>query len=104
MKKLLFGLALLLAVPAQARITTILTLPAGSDTEIQFNDSGLFGSSGTFTYDKATDLLTVSSITLTNITWGDGTIQTSSPTASILLARLSISTLMVLRVSCTTVP
>jgi hypothetical protein len=33
--------------------------PAGSDTYVQFNDGGSFGGESTFTYDKATNKLTV---------------------------------------------
>lgn len=72
-----------------ARITSLITFPAGNDTEIQFNNSGVFGSSGTFTYNKTTDKLSVSSATLTyleissvtgiaQLVFDDGTIQTTA--------------------------
>jgi hypothetical protein len=35
------------------------TNPAGSNTQVQFNDAGAFGAESTFTYDKTTDVLTV---------------------------------------------
>ena len=61
MRKYLFlVLGLLFASPSSARITSLLTLPAGEDTEVQFNDDGVFGSSTTFTYQKSLSLLTVS--------------------------------------------
>lgn len=37
---------------------------AGSDTEIQFNDGGKFGTDSDFTYDKATQSLTIPNINL----------------------------------------
>ena len=38
--------------------------PAGSDTEIQFNDGGQFGTDSDFSYDKATQTLSVPNINL----------------------------------------
>ena len=35
------------------------TNPAGANTQVQFNDQGSFGAESNFTYDKATDVLTV---------------------------------------------
>ncbi len=69
MKNLLFSVFLtaFLATTSFARITSIITFPAGSNTGVQFNDNGVFGSSGTFTYTKADDLLSLSSMTLTYI-------------------------------------
>ena len=37
--------------------TTVSATPAGSNTEIQFNDGGSFGSTDAFTFDKATNTL-----------------------------------------------
>jgi hypothetical protein len=36
--------------------------PAGSNTQVQFNDNGVFGAVSTFTYDKLTDTLTVGNL------------------------------------------
>mgnify|MGYP001032611518 CR=1 FL=1 len=54
------------------------TNPAGSNTQVQFNDQGSFGAEPNFTYDKATDVLTadhfsgeggnLSNIQLANVT------------------------------------
>lgn len=44
--------------------------PGGSDTEVQFNDSGAFGGDAELTYDKTTDILsvnTISSLAATNL-------------------------------------
>jgi hypothetical protein len=38
--------------------------PAGSNTYVQFNDSGSFGASSTFSFEKATNTLSVQNITL----------------------------------------
>lgn len=35
------------------------TAPAGADTNVQFNDGGVFGAEADFTYDKTTNLLNV---------------------------------------------
>ena len=35
------------------------TVPAGSNTQVQFNDNGIFGGDAGLTFDKTTDLLTV---------------------------------------------
>ncbi len=64
-KALLLASLLFLTAPLSARITSILTFPSGSDTAVQFNDGGFFGSSTTFTYTKADDLLSLSSMTIT---------------------------------------
>ena len=39
--------------------------PGGSDTQVQFNDSGSFAGDSGFTYNKTTDTLTVGSVTTT---------------------------------------
>jgi hypothetical protein len=41
-----------------------LLVPAGSDTEVQFNDGNLFGADSTFTFNKATDTLTAGGMTV----------------------------------------
>ncbi|GAJ24337.1 unnamed protein product, partial [marine sediment metagenome] len=38
--------------------------PAGNDTEVQFNDGLIFGSDSTYTFNKATDTLTVGCATI----------------------------------------
>jgi len=40
--------------------------PAGSNTQVQFNDSGAFGGDAGFTYDKTTDTATLGNLSLTN--------------------------------------
>jgi hypothetical protein len=55
--------------------------PAGLDTEIQFNDSGILGSSANLTFDKLTGLFKTGNVTAntvatrTYIQFGDGTRQ-----------------------------
>ena len=55
--------------------------PAGLDTEIQFNDSGVLGSSNKLTFNKTTGLLQTTNVTASNVTtqtfiqFGDGTKQ-----------------------------
>lgn len=62
-----------------ATVTTYRTPPAGSNRQIQFNDSGVFGSSGTFTFNKSTNNLTVSTVTIGNkIVFPDATVQTTA--------------------------
>ena len=43
-----------------------LLVPAGSDTEVQYNDGGLFGGDATMTFNDATKVLTVQEIAVTN--------------------------------------
>lgn len=43
--------------------------PGGSDTQVQFNDSGAFGGDAGLTYNKTTDVLTVGSIVETTPTY-----------------------------------
>lgn len=50
--------------------------PGNPDTSIQYNDSGTFAGSGTFTYNSGTD-----TVTATNISLNTGTVSTT-PTAS----------------------
>jgi hypothetical protein len=45
-----------------------LLVPAGSDTEVQYNDNGLFGADSTFTFNDGTGLLSVGSLDITGIT------------------------------------
>ena len=44
-------------------VTVTAASAAGSDTYVQFNDSGVMGADGGFTYNKTTDALTVGSVT-----------------------------------------
>ena len=43
--------------------------PGGSNTQIQFNDSGSFGGHANLTYDKSSETLTTSNLTVTNFTY-----------------------------------
>ena len=54
------------------------TNPAGSNTEIQFNDSGVFGANNRFLFDRASTTLTV----------GDGTNNTQINSTSVVLRTL----------------
>jgi hypothetical protein len=61
----------------------LVTDPAGSDTQVQFNDGGLFGASANLTYNKVSSLLTNKG----DINLDDGgsfttTLQTITPTAN----------------------
>lgn len=55
--------------------------PGGGDTQVQFNDSGDFGADAAFTYDHATDLLTVPYASTTAIT-ASGSASTTALIAS----------------------
>ena len=59
--------------------------PGGSDTLVQFNDSGSFGGDSDFTYNKTTNTLTVVNLTATNITTTGSGSQTISAGANIEL-------------------
>lgn len=64
MRRILIGMVLAFAsTSALADITSILPLPGGSDTQVQYNDGGLFGGDSGMTYNETTDRLTVSSVT-----------------------------------------
>jgi len=43
-----------------------LLVPAGSDTEVQYNDGGLFGGDATMTFNDATKVLTAQELAVTN--------------------------------------
>ncbi len=43
-----------------------ITNPAGSDTESQFNDGGIFGADATNTFNKTTKTQTVQELAVTN--------------------------------------
>jgi hypothetical protein len=59
--------------------------PGGSDTQVQYNNSGAFGAEADFTYNASTNTLTVVNLVATNITaTGSGT-QTISAGANIEL-------------------
>lgn len=42
-----------------------ITIPGGSDTEIQYNDGGIFGADSTHTFDDATKVETVQEVVVT---------------------------------------
>lgn len=42
--------------------------PGGSDTQVQFNDSGSFGGDAGFTYNKTTDIATLGGLNVTGLT------------------------------------
>jgi hypothetical protein len=51
--------------------------PGGSDTQVQFNNSGSFGGSGEFTYDSATFTVSMNNFTVNGISMAsDGTVLT----------------------------
>ena len=79
MKTFLALIVLLIPSVASARITSLITLPAGSDGEIQVND-GVFGSSSTFTWNGST--VTAPRLSISTITFADGTILTSTASLS----------------------
>lgn len=58
---------------------TVAVLPAGSDTEVQFNDGGATGAESTFTFNKATGILSIPG----------GITSTGSSSGSILLEGLT---------------
>jgi hypothetical protein len=95
MKKLLTIAALILA-PAisYSAVTNVQTRPAGTSGSIQFNNGGVFGSSGTLTFNKTTNQLNVSTVNVVHkIVFPDGTVMTS--TAAFNLAASGASALQV---------
>ncbi len=48
-----------------SQLTSVTASPAGSDTEVQFNDGGSMGSDANFTWNKSTDILKVRNINVT---------------------------------------
>lgn len=58
---------------------------AGSDTDIQFNDGGVFGGNGTFTYDKTTDTLTIGEENVFSVIQAPGATTSSTPGGSLTL-------------------
>jgi len=61
---------------------TVVTSPGGTDTQVQFNDSGSFGGDSGLTYNKTTDVLTVAgSLSVNGITVGRGAGSVSGNTA-----------------------
>lgn len=84
----LIATSFLTITACQAAVTNVQTRPAGTSGSVQFNNSGVFGSSPTFTYDKTNSDLSVSSVSVTfidgstaslkQIRWGDGTTQTTA--------------------------
>jgi hypothetical protein len=65
------------------------TAPAGSTTQIQYNNAGAFGASANFTYTSGTNTLTTGNITGSAL---DMTIQPKTPTGSDIAGVLSIKT------------
>lgn len=47
---------------------TVANVPGGSNTYVQFNDSGSFGGDAGFTYNKTTDIATLGGLNLTGLT------------------------------------
>ncbi len=47
--------------------TAVTASPAGSDTQVQFNDGGALGGDAGLTYNKTTDTLTTTNLTATNL-------------------------------------
>ena len=45
---------------------SIITNPGGSNTQVQFNDNGVFGGSGSFTFNKNTNVTTITSLAVSN--------------------------------------
>jgi len=60
--------------------------PAGSNTQVIFNDGGDFGADATFTFDKATDVLSATTVTATTL---NGTLGTAAQTAITSVGTLS---------------
>jgi hypothetical protein len=91
-KKLWLLSFFLLAAPVSAKVDTMLTFPGGADGEVQYNCDYLFCAETGFSYNATTNVLTVSSAslsyisfstgTVSQIRWADGTVQVSSPSAS----------------------
>jgi hypothetical protein len=92
MKKILILFILLVSsVHLHAGIGGVFTFPEGSSGEVQFESDGLFYGDSSFTYSTSTQRVTVSSAAITylsvstasvqQIVWPDGTVQTSSATA-----------------------
>jgi len=57
--------------------------PGGSDTQVQFNDSGAFGGDSGFTYNKTTNTATIENVVATTIT--NSTLSTASAGAKLYL-------------------
>jgi hypothetical protein len=69
--------------------------PGGSNTQMQFNDSGGFGGDAGFTYNKTTDTATLGALSLTNpLTVGNGgTGQTTYTNGQLLIGNTTGNTL-----------
>ena len=50
-----------------SQLTGITTSPSGSNTQVQFNDAGSFGSSANLTFDKTTNTLSTTNLTVNNV-------------------------------------
>ena len=62
---------------------TVVTSPGGTDTQVQFNDSGSFGGDAGLTYNKTTDTLSVNGITVGR---GAGAVSTNTAVGASALA------------------
>lgn len=71
MKKLLFAL-LFLSPLAHAGVTSVITLPAGRDKAVQYNDRGVFDGTSTFRFYESSGSLVVPNVQLSSITFSDG--------------------------------
>lgn len=57
--------------------------PAGSDTQVQFNDGGVFGGDADFTYTKSTDTLGVKTVLINQVSGGNLVFDTGLGTATL---------------------
>jgi hypothetical protein len=65
--------------------------PAGSNTQVIFNDDGDFGADATFTFDKATDILSAPTVTATTLNGLLGTAAQTNITSVGTLSGLSVT-------------
>lgn len=92
MRKLFFFATLFLSSPLLADITSMLSIPGGTNGAVQFNDAFFFGGDSEFTYSTATKTMSVSSITanyisastvtIRKINFSDGTSMTTAASGS----------------------
>lgn len=67
MKKYLCFILLGLSFTVWGAVTSVVTLPGGSNTQVQFNNKGFFGGDADFTFSTTTNKVTVSSAAITFI-------------------------------------
>ena len=65
--------------------------PAGSNTQVIFNDDGDFGADSDFTYDSATDILSAPTVTATTLNGTLGTAAQPSITSTGTLSSLTVT-------------